>query len=79
MQIIIRGLRESLRLAVGKLRALSIASGEGGQEARELLEKCAGTALNSKLIAQQKASRLDFVCGVCLGVYVRARGMSSGD
>ena len=69
MQIIIRGLRESLRLAVGKLRALSIASGEGGQEARELLEKCAGTALNSKLIAQQKASGVDACVGcVCVCV-----------
>jgi hypothetical protein len=28
----------------------------GGKAVREVLEKCAGTALNSKLIAQQKAS-----------------------
>lgn len=42
---------------MAKLRALSIGTGPGEKEAREVLEKCAGTALNSKLIAQQKASQ----------------------
>ena len=62
-QIIIRGLRQSLALAVAKLNDLSIVTTDAGgkQAVREVLEKCAGTALNSKLIAQQKARAL-FVC-----------------
>ena len=73
-QIIIRGLRQSLALAVAKLNDLSIVTTDAGgkQAVREVLEKCAGTALNSKLIAQQKARAL-FVCdqillfGFCSG------------
>lgn len=55
-QIIIRGLRVSLSVAVDRLKELSIATADGTEaEARRVLETCAGTALNSKLIAQQKA------------------------
>lgn len=51
-RIIIRGLRESCTLALKTLEELSIS--QEGPLFRQLLEKCAGTALNSKLIARQK-------------------------
>ena len=52
-RIIIRGLREACGLALKNLETLSIS--QEGDAFRQLLEKCAGTALNSKLIARQKA------------------------
>jgi T-complex protein 1 subunit eta len=51
-RIIIKGLRDACNLAVAEIRKLSIT--REGPEFRQLLEKCAGTALNSKLIARQK-------------------------
>jgi len=51
-RIIIKGLREASTLAVSKVKELSI--DQEGDTFRQLLEKCAGTALNSKLIARQK-------------------------
>jgi T-complex protein 1 subunit eta len=50
--VIIRGLRESAIIAGKTIEALAIK--REGPEFRSLLEKCAGTALNSKLIARQK-------------------------
>lgn len=51
-RIIIRGLRESCALAIKTINELAVS--QEGPEFRQLLEKCAGTALNSKLIARQK-------------------------
>ena len=52
-QIIIRGYRRSCLIAVERLRAIAVGVAEGDKSARRgLLEKCASTALNSKLIAQ---------------------------
>ncbi|CAM9369709.1 unnamed protein product [Ectocarpus fasciculatus] len=51
-RVIIRGLRESCTLAVKKIEDLAIR--QEGDLFRQLLEKTAGTALNSKLIARQK-------------------------
>lgn len=53
-QIIIRALRRACRLALGHLAELSVPF-SGGAEGRAMLEKVAGTALNSKLIATNKA------------------------
>lgn len=52
-RVIIRGLREASTLALKSLEELSVS--QEGDLFRQLLEKCAGTALNSKLIARQKA------------------------
>jgi T-complex protein 1 subunit eta len=54
-QIIIRGFREAQRVALEKLRQLAVpidSKNEG--QFREMLMRCAGTALNSKLIAGAK-------------------------
>ncbi len=52
-QIIIRGYRKAATLAVARLRAIAVGVAESDAGARRtLLEKCASTALNSKLIAQ---------------------------
>ena len=51
-RIIIRGLREACDIAVAKITELSVA--QEGDLFVQLLEKCASTALNSKLIARQK-------------------------
>jgi len=53
-QIIIRALRRACQLSLGHLQTLSV-SFENSEEAKEMLVKCAGTALNSKLIANNKA------------------------
>lgn len=50
--IIIRGFRRSLLLAVAKLRELSIGVEDTPAARRVLLEKCAKTSLNSKLISR---------------------------
>jgi len=52
-RVIIKGLRESCSIAIAKIEEIGI-SQEDGDKFRALLEKCAGTALNSKLIARQK-------------------------
>lgn len=51
-RIIIRGLRESCEIAIAKIKELCVT--QEGETFRQLLEKCAATALNSKLIARQK-------------------------
>ncbi|KAJ1873617.1 T-complex protein 1 subunit eta [Coemansia sp. RSA 990] len=55
-QVIIRGFRRAADMAVGRIRELasSIDQKDAG-EFRALLEKCAGTSMNSKLIGSQKA------------------------
>lgn len=50
--IIIKGLKEANKLALNIIK--SIAVSQEGELFRDLLLKCAGTALNSKLIARQK-------------------------
>ena len=52
-RVIISGLREACNIALKKMSEIHITF--NGEEFRQLLEKCAGTALNSKLIARQKA------------------------
>jgi T-complex protein 1 subunit eta len=49
---IIKGVRQSCQLALDSIELLKV--GQEGDKFRMLLEKCAGTALNSKLIARQK-------------------------
>jgi T-complex protein 1 subunit eta len=49
---IIKGLRTAQTIACARIEELSITQSDA--EFRSLLEKCAGTALNSKLIARQK-------------------------
>eukprot|EP00638_Chattonella_subsalsa_P007728 CAMPEP_0117763492 /NCGR_PEP_ID=MMETSP0947-20121206/18690_1 /TAXON_ID=44440 /ORGANISM="Chattonella subsalsa, Strain CCMP2191" /LENGTH=622 /DNA_ID=CAMNT_0005585249 /DNA_START=33 /DNA_END=1902 /DNA_ORIENTATION=+ len=51
-QIIIRALRRACGLSLNHLKSLSVSF--EGSDARTMLEKCAGTALNSKLIASNK-------------------------
>jgi T-complex protein 1 subunit eta len=51
-RIVIKGLRESCKLAINYIRGMQVT--QEGDNFRQLLEKCAGTALNSKLIARQK-------------------------
>ena len=53
---IIRAYREAARLAVEKVRALSVSlEGKPEAERRDLLLKCAETSLNSKLVSGEKA------------------------
>eukprot|EP00753_Platysulcus_tardus_P018589 PLAT6941.1.p1 GENE.PLAT6941.1~~PLAT6941.1.p1 ORF type:complete len:580 (+),score=358.18 PLAT6941.1:63-1802(+) len=55
-QLIIRGFRRACSLAVSKLREISIGVEDGDEDGkRALLERVAGTALNSKLISSHKA------------------------
>ena len=51
-RIIIRGLRESCEIALAKINEIAVS--QEGDAFRQLLEKCASTALNSKLIARHK-------------------------
>uniref|UniRef100_A0A667ZWX4 T-complex protein 1 subunit eta n=1 Tax=Myripristis murdjan TaxID=586833 RepID=A0A667ZWX4_9TELE len=54
-QTIIRAFRIATGLAVKKIKEISVTvKKDNKQEQRQLLEKCAATALNSKLIAGQK-------------------------
>merc|ERR1712002_475014 len=54
-QTIIRAFRTATNLAVNKIKEIAVpVKKDDKQEQRELLEKCAATALNSKLIAGQK-------------------------
>jgi T-complex protein 1 subunit eta len=52
-RVIIKGLRESSIMCCKEIERIAVRR-ENGDEFRSLLEKCAGTALNSKLIARQK-------------------------
>ncbi|KAF6102577.1 chaperonin containing TCP1 subunit 7 [Phyllostomus discolor] len=55
-QIIIRAFRTATQLAVNKIKEIAVTvKREDKVEQRKLLEKCAMTALSSKLISQQKA------------------------
>merc|ERR1719230_1542899 len=54
-QIIIRALRAASELAIGELKRIAIETSADEIEGRKVLEKCAGTALNSKLISGHKA------------------------
>jgi T-complex protein 1 subunit eta len=54
-QIIIRGLRAACQLAKDKINQLAVPITTANEaEKRKMLEKCAGTALNSKLVAGSK-------------------------
>uniref|UniRef100_A0A8C9VJ17 T-complex protein 1 subunit eta n=1 Tax=Scleropages formosus TaxID=113540 RepID=A0A8C9VJ17_SCLFO len=54
-QIIIRAFRKATQLAVKRINEIAVTvKKDDKQEQRSLLEKCAATALNSKLIAGQK-------------------------
>uniref|UniRef100_A0A673CM46 T-complex protein 1 subunit eta n=1 Tax=Sphaeramia orbicularis TaxID=375764 RepID=A0A673CM46_9TELE len=54
-QTIIRAFRSATNLAVNKIKEIAVSvKKDDKQEQRQLLEKCAATALNSKLIAGQK-------------------------
>uniref|UniRef100_A0A8D3CG97 T-complex protein 1 subunit eta n=1 Tax=Scophthalmus maximus TaxID=52904 RepID=A0A8D3CG97_SCOMX len=54
-QTIIRAFRTATNLAVNKINEIAVpVKKDDKQEQRQLLEKCASTALNSKLIADQK-------------------------
>ncbi|XP_074480500.1 T-complex protein 1 subunit eta isoform X1 [Sebastes fasciatus] len=54
-QTIIRAFRTATHLAVSKINEIAVPVKKGDKkEQRQLLEKCAATALNSKLIAGQK-------------------------
>lgn len=55
-RIIIRAFRKATQLAVERINSLSVKiEKSNAAEHRALLEKCAATALSSKLIHQQKA------------------------
>jgi len=53
-RVIIKSFRKATQLAVDKIKDLSVRIGDKDTEKRELLVKCAATALSSKLIHQQK-------------------------
>uniref|UniRef100_A0A7N8X396 T-complex protein 1 subunit eta n=1 Tax=Mastacembelus armatus TaxID=205130 RepID=A0A7N8X396_9TELE len=53
-QTIIRAFRTATNLAVNKIKEVAVSVKKEDKEQRQLLEKCAATALNSKLIAGQK-------------------------
>ena len=55
-QIIIKGYRMGLKMCLERIKEVSVKIGDKtAEEKRELLEKCAQTSLNSKIIAKQKA------------------------
>lgn len=51
-RVVIKGLRDACNFSIAKISELSVTN--EGDSFRQLLEKCASTALNSKLIARQK-------------------------
>jgi T-complex protein 1 subunit eta len=54
-QIVIKGYRQALALCIERIKEISVKIGDKtGEEKRELLEKCAQTSLNSKIIAKNK-------------------------
>lgn len=54
-RVIIRAVRKSLQLCLDKINELSVKISKGNaEEFRSLLEKCAATAMSSKLINQQR-------------------------
>ena len=66
-RVIIKSFRKATQLAVDKIKDLSVRIGDKDTERRELLVKCAATALSSKLIHQQK----DFFAEVMLPFVAR--------
>ena len=53
--IIIKGFREALKMCLDRVKEVSVKIGDKNDEQkRELLEKCAQTSLNSKIISKQK-------------------------
>lgn len=55
-QVIIKAFRRAAALALAKIRAMSVEiDRESPEKLRDLLEKCAATAMNSKLISSQQA------------------------
>ena len=54
-QVVIRGYKRALQIALAKLDDLIIKIADSPQEKRKMLLKCAETALNSKLLASYKA------------------------
>ncbi|KAJ2079754.1 T-complex protein 1 subunit eta [Coemansia sp. RSA 988] len=55
-QVIIKGFRKAADLAINRVRELAVSVDRADKtEFRALLEKCAGTTMNSKLIGSQKA------------------------
>ena len=54
-QIIIKGYRLALKMCLDRIKQVSVKIGDkSDEEKRELLEKCAQTSLNSKIISKQK-------------------------
>jgi len=54
-QIIIKGYRNALKMCLDRIKEVSVKIGDKNEEEkRELLEKCAQTSLNSKIISKQK-------------------------
>jgi T-complex protein 1 subunit eta len=54
-QIIIRAFRRASLLAIEKIKEISVGIADGSEDGkRKMLERCAGTALNSKLISQHQ-------------------------
>ena len=54
-QIIIKGYRMALKMCLDRIKEVSVKIGDkSAEEKRELLEKCAQTSLNSKIISKQK-------------------------
>ena len=54
-QIIIKGYREALKMCLDRIKQVSNKIGDKSpEEKRDLLEKCAQTSLNSKIISKHK-------------------------
>jgi T-complex protein 1 subunit eta len=54
-QVVIKGFREAMKVAVERIKEVSVKIGDkGAEEKRELLKKCAQTSLNSKIISKYK-------------------------
>ena len=50
-QVIIRAFRQAGQLAVARVKALAVSiAGKDEEETKDLLRKCASTAMNSKLV-----------------------------
>ncbi|XP_041368092.1 T-complex protein 1 subunit eta-like [Gigantopelta aegis] len=68
-QVIIRAFRKALFLAVEKMKEISMKTKKGDiKEQRKLLEKCAATALSSKLVASQKGFFANMVCDAVMSL-----------
>lgn len=66
-RVVIAGLRHALRLALAHIDALAVSVADRSSPAfREILTNCAGTAMNSKLIASHKAFFSEMVVNAVL-------------